>query len=727
MFTKEEELSRLYLDAKLGNDADIESLIESCDLSSMGEELLSPDNGSNPNLIEWVTQLNRVLSYIDENTELATTVTDDLYDRLIGLQEKLGGNVSIGVYQEVASVEDGTAYHQYPEIRGSLQKVHFIRKEDIPINDSRKSLENYYEQVVRAFNSVGKDLPSNTNVSCDLKYDGVSHVFECEYDRISTVLTRFKVELNLGKIVTHLYGNDYKLDIPDIFKTLPKYGVKTECYMTTDNFLKFQKDFGDDACNRRSAINSIANRSEENMDRSFLNYISVQPFQISSPTHINLPHELKTWAYVGLINNRHQYIRVDGPVTRNINFRDKNQFLGTVEGSIPVIQEYALSHSIPIDGIVITLMNRDIINVMGRQNDKNRFQVAYKMPAGIKKTTLKDINYSVGPVSGTITPVAIIEPVVINGSTITNVNLSNFDKLERLDLHIGDEVMIKYDIVPKLYKDKTCNKSRGQKLVRITKCPLCNSTLNQNQCVNPNCVSKIPGKICNYIRKLGIKGVGKKTINDLVKAGFIRGIQDLYALELYRDEITNLPSYGTISFNNILHGISTRMSVYPHEIIGSIGIPNIANRTMMQICKQISLAELLADPENIKERLMEINGIGEKKSDKIAKGIIEHMDELLFLIHRLDIKQYPIECNRYNQTVTFTNIRDKDFANFLDANGVEVSQYWTSRVWLVIIPDGVSVDDIHSDKVNKAKEQGRTIVSLSKAKEMFRYEDKFRK
>ena len=148
MFTKEEELSRLYLDAKLGNDADIESLIESCDLSSMGEELLSPDNGSNPNLIEWVTQLNRVLSYIDENTELATTVTDDLYDRLIGLQEKLGGNVSIGVYQEVASVEDGTAYHQYPEIRGSLQKVHFIRKEDIPINDSRKSLENYYEQVI---------------------------------------------------------------------------------------------------------------------------------------------------------------------------------------------------------------------------------------------------------------------------------------------------------------------------------------------------------------------------------------------------------------------------------------------------------------------------------------------------------------------------------------------------------------------------------------------------
>ena len=718
----DDQLKRLYFDSMGKNSTDIESVLEDCDLEDMAEELLHYPNQSDPYFTESLGRFIAVLNYIDEGTEIPVPVGDELYDQLLEIYKTIGGTDYTGIssYQEVASNEEKTGYHKYPEIRGTLGKVYFIWDNETPEGDARHSLEDYYYNVKRQMNALGKSMPKTIMIVCALKYDGTSQVFECEKGKIKRVLTRYKVELNLGKDITHVYeGSDFKLDIPDYFKKLPAYGVKTECYMKQDDFEKYKSDYGDTKCNRRSAITSIVNRSEERMDHALLKYISIRPFQISSETYIEIPDwdpVKNPWYYCGVIANHHQWIWTGGRVTKCIDFTNPAEFLKIVNYNIPIIKDDALRNHIPIDGVVVTLLNDTIIEAVGRKNDRNVFQIAYKIPAGIAKTTIKDVVFQVGPATGTVTPVAILEPVVINGNTIRNATLSNFAKMEKLNLHIGDEVMIKYDIIPKLYKNETCNLSGGKRIVPPKKCPVCKESLTGNRCENPNCPSKVGGKIYNYIRKLGIAGFGKQTVNDLVMLGVLHTIPDLYQLELHRDKILSSPGFGRVSFEHLVQSVNARRIVYPHEILGAVGIPDIATKTTKLICRQFSLVDLIANPDGITEKLVQIDGIGEKKAKKLEEGIRTYRDILLYLVTHLTLKEYPEE--NYSQTVTFTNVRDKDFEHFLKEHGVDVSESWVSKVSLVIAPDGKPV---RSTKIKKAESAGVPVVPLEKAKEMFHY------
>lgn len=723
MFTMENELNRLYFDAVAKNSADIEALMETCDLQKMADSLTHVDSGMDGlEYEECLRKFIQALNYIEESTEIATPVSDLTYDQLVETYESYGASHLELPYQEVASEQEGTGYHKYPEIRGTLGKVHFIHRDEIPEDDSRKSLEDYYYSTRSAIEAAGYQVPKTIMVVCAMKFDGTSQVFECEGDHIERVLTRYKVELNLGKDVTHVYkGSDFQLDIPDYFKKLPAYGVKTECYMKQSDFDRYKVDFGDPKCNRRSAITSIVNRSEDRMDHELLQYISVRPFQVSSPDHIEIPDwdpVKNPWYYCGLINDHHQWIWTGGFVTKCVNFCDPKEFLDIVSYHIPLVQEEAANESIPIDGVVVTLLHQDIIKALGRKNDVNKFQIAYKIPAGVKKTVLKGVQFQVGPITGAITPVAIVEPVVINGSTITNPTLSNFDKMERLDLHIGDEMKIQYDIIPKIFKDSECKVNRKEpQIMRITECPLCGELLENDRCVNPNCTSKIPGRIYNYVKKIGIRGFGKQTVKDLVDAGILRDIPDLYRLELHRERICNLPGFGETTFHNLARAVMNRLELYPHEILGSVGIPDIATKTTKLICQKYSLPDLIEDPNGISDKLITIPGIGEKKAVKLEEGILQNRETLQYVLNWVTIKDYPKET--YEKTITFTNVRDKDFETYLKGKGVEVVDSWVSRVSMVVIPDGGLAKE--STKVKKAREANIPILELKKAKSYFEY------
>lgn len=722
---KESLLARLYYDAKWKQPTDMESVLEDFDLEEIVNQILSESDHSDPNYKELLDQVITILNYMDEDTEIPVPIEDELYDRLLEQYKVLGGTGYTGIssYQEVASEEEGTGYHKYPEIRGTLGKVYFIHNTEVPAGDARHSLEDYWQSIVKTLESNHVPIPSSIPVVCAMKFDGTSQVFECEKDSIKRVLTRYKVELNLGKDVTHVYaGTDFKLDIPDYFRTLSEYGVKTECFMKQVDFERYKEDYHDSKCNRRSAITSIVNRSSERMDHELLKYISVRPFQVSSPEYIEIPKwsEKNPWMYVGKIGDHHQWIWTGGIVTICKNFKTPNEFLSIVETNIPKLQQQALDQSIPIDGVVVTLLQESIIDTVGRKNDRNQFQIAYKIPAGIKKTILEDVVFQVGPATGTVTPVAIVKPIVINGNTIRNATLSNFDKMESMNLHKGDEVMIKYDIIPKIYKDETCKESKNPKIQIPIKCPVCGEPLHGNRCEDPNCPSKIVGKIYNYIRKLGIAGFGKQTVNELVEIGVLHAIPDLYRLELYRDKIINTPGFGRTSFEYLVQSINSKLSVYPHEILGAVGIPDIAIKTTKKICEHFHIGDLIANPNSIVDELVRIDGIGEKKAKKLQDGVKQYKDILLFLINHLTLKEYPKES--YSDTVTFTNVRDKDFEKFLRENGIEVSDNWVSRVSMVIIPDDGLLKP--STKIQKAEKAHVPICTLSQAKEHFNYKQR---
>ena len=668
--TDHDMVNQLYIAATYSNgQLHMEQLTENIDIGELASRLIDSTD------VQDIAKLIKALNFIYNETTLDSPVSDELYDELVERYKDVGGmdNVIGTDRMTMDSEELHMSHHKYPELRGSLSKIHFIYSDEIPANDSRKSLEMYYDTVQRALTNKGKEIPASVTAYCDLKYDGVSQVFECEYDEIAKVLTRYKVTENLGKDVTAIYkAGDFKLNIPDCFKALPKYGVKTECYMKKTAFEKFQRDYGNKGCNRRTAVTSIMNKSEELISPDDIQYISVQPFQIATTVKVEEP--IPGWTYCGIINDRYQYIHTEGSIFKNILFNNKGSFLTSIQSAIPEIRELARQQEIPIDGVVITLLNSTIIDTVGRKDDINQFQIAYKLSAGIDKTTVTGVTFQVGPITGAITPVLQVFPVTINGVTISNATLSNVRKMKSLNLHIGDEVVITYDIIPKVSKDSTCKESNGATLKAPTNCPICGEPLQYNEMYDL-CYCGNPNSIADSILELG---------------------------------------YGAQSYINLYKCVSARTAVYPHELIGALGINGLGLKRMHLICQHIPFTEFINGPKGCYDDLVRIPGVGVNRAKDLVEGLAKHHDTLLYLAGILTIKDYPNE--DYEYAVTFSGIRDADFEKFLESNRIQVSDGWNNSVKLVIVPDG---EHGETTKIKKAKERGVGIMAISTAKKRF--------
>ena len=706
--------------------------IEMTDLESLGQELLNEESGivEDCSVVDIIGQYISILNFIENETSIPTPVPDDVYDRIVEKFKDLGGKREIGVTsQQTSSKKFGT--HKFPELRGSLDKIHFLTDEEIPPKDSRKSFQHFLNGVIREVEKVGinqKDI----NILVDYKWDGTSHVLEFgENVSLERVLTRYDVDNNVGVDITHIFkGADISkvlfCDLPRNISKSKGFGLKVETFMPTEYFNKYVEDMKDTKCNRRSAITSIVNRGEDEWEPSLLSYLALKPLQISSLNKIDM-EDGENWLYVGMLNGRHQYIHI---YTMDLAFKVKslvdlrdNMKSYPVEDAIYAIQQSA-ADIVPIDGVVITIADQDIIDIMGRRDNKNKFQIAYKFPQGVKKTKLKEVRFPVGAVAGTITPLAIVEPVVINGNTITNATLSNFDKLERLDLNIGDEVIIKYDIIPKLEKDDSCKKGTGEKIVRITNCPVCGSDLKGgNRCLNPNCEAKLAGTICNYIKKLKIKCIGKETVCKLIDNGFLKSVADLYKLPRFMVHIMAIPGFGKSSVSNMITAIYARTNLYPHELLGAIGIPDVSTKTMQKVCEAMDdiLFITESNKDEIISRMTEISGIGQVTAEKIAKGILEKTEVLDEIVPYISFLEYSKEKKEPTDVVLFTECRDSEFAEFLESVNVEVASSYVKRLTKLIVPDDLDIKTSPNRKVTRARDEGCEIMKLSEAKANYGY------
>ena len=707
--------------------------VELTDLEGIGLELLNmqEDIVENVPITDVLQEYISILNFIENETSIPTSVSDDTYDQIVEKYNDLGGIHEVGVHVE-ASQNKKFGYHKYPELRGSLDKIHYLYNSEIPEKDSRKSFQQFLSGIIRELDKQNSPQPENITVLVDFKWDGVSHVLEFgNHVELDRVLTRYDVENNIGVDITHIFK---ETDLSKLFFCpLPKhiqdssgFGLKVETFMPTEYFNKYVDDMHDTKCNRRSAITSIVNRGEDDWEPSLLQYLALKPLQISSENKFEVDSD-ENWIYLGEISGHYQYIHI---YTLDLFFKVKslsymmdNLPMCPLKASIDAVSQIA-SDTIPVDGAVITLLNQDIIDIMGRKGNKNKFQIAYKFPQGVKKTRLKDVEFPVGPVAGTITPLAIVEPVVINGNTITNATLSNFDKMERLDLNIGDEVIIRYDIIPKLEKDDTCKKGTGRKIERLVECPVCHSNLNGgSRCLNPNCETKLAGKIYNYVKKMKIRNLGKETIEKFVKEGYLTNIGDLYRLPNHIDGLIRLPGFGVNSITSIVSSIFGRTKVYPHELLGAIGIPDVALRTMKKVCEVIDDILCITDETapDILVRMHLISGIGEITARKIVSGILERRFILDDIIPYMEFIPYPKNKKEPTDVVLFTECRDAEFVEYLENNNVEVVSSYVKRLTMLIVPDSLITETSMNKKVKRALDEGISIITLSDAKKRFGY------
>jgi DNA ligase (NAD+) len=632
-----------------------------------------------------------VLQDIYNNSGILSPVSDENYDKLYEINKQINNEDIVGAPNVLSN--KNIINHKYPDLRGTLDKIHFMRIKDKG-KDKRKSLEEWIKQVE---NKLERKLTNKEKeVYLFPKWDGLSVIFECDKNKkIIQALSRGDTDKNEAIDLTPLFKDIY---LDDSFKNNNcEFGVKNEVVMKTKDYELFCNE-EDNFNNERSAVSSILNMKE--LNKKYLKYLTIVPLQIQNykTKEITLPDEVFNF-YPYKICNVGDYDEIE----KQINEIKK------------IVDE---KFGIPIDGIVIRLIDKSLQDKLGRDDAINNYDVAYKFPPEQKKTKLINVIFSVG-LLGAITPVAIIDPVKIKGNKITNISLGSTDRFEELNLNEGDEVIIKYDVIPYLIKDETCKEGKGKHFNLIKECPYCHNPLVKDpilKCTNINCESRIIGKILNYIEKMGIKSISIATVTLFFIEGLLKSIEDLYSLIKHERQIIKLPGFGGKSFANIIAGIYARKNVYDYQLLGSIGIPDIAEKTFKKILNIYYLKELIKIcKENKINKLTTIGGIKGKTAKKIIEGINFNEKLINFLCSELNVKR---DDRKYNIKVCFSNIRpDEDFEKYLDNKGVMILEDYTKEVNLLII----DTKDSTSGKVKKAIKDNKDIITIDEAYKIFEY------
>ena len=630
-------------------------------------------------------KLVEILQFIYNNTDIVPPVSDSTYDKLYQIMLDSGlGDIVGSVNSQGKPVRE----HRYPDLRGTLNKVHFVFNVDKE-GDKRRSIEDWITSIE---NIIGKNI-NNTNefeIRLQAKWDGCSAVFECdENGELEHVLMRGDTEKNLAVDILELFKD--QINFSQFANGVDKFAVQTEVLMNQfdyENIIKDYKDFK----SPRSATSSILN--EKILQPHLTKYLTVEPLRIQ---------------YVGkqpeIIPNEEYDI-----ISNLFDLRD-------VRECIKQINEHAKINGKSTDGVVLHLTNKTLQNKLGRDGAINRYEVAYKFPAESKKAKLLNIEFSYG-LGGNITPVAKIEPVIMLGKTISSISMGSIDRFRSMEhLTEGSEIIVRYEIIPYMDLDHTCKiNPNGKRFYVPTHCKHCGYELVEDpllKCVNDDCPSRIIGNVVNYINKMRIENMNIETVSTLFDQGIITGIESLYKLKEHKSKIISLPGFGEKSYENMIDGINKRKIVFDYELLGSLGIQSIGVRMFKKILSVMDLETLLklAQDQMLVVNLMGLPGFGEKTASRVQHGLLSKLKTIYFLLDEIQLKE-KVAPGKLKGKVCFSQIRDPQFESQLINNGYEVVNSITKTTDYLIVPSL----DVVSSKITKAKKYGLKVLSLNDAK-----------
>ena len=627
----------------------------------------------------------QILQYIYNNTDIISPVSDEKYDILyqIMIDHKLGDIVG-----SVNSQGKPVREHMFPDLRGTLNKVHFVFNIDKD-GDKRRSIEDWITSVT---NILGRDIDNSKDfeVILQAKWDGCSAVFECDkFGEVKHVLMRGDTEKNQAVDIIDLFRDNIRFS--EFANGEDEFAVQTEILMNQEDYEKKCIEYKEFK-SPRSATSSILN--EKILQPHLAKYLTIEPLRL-------------------------QYVGQKPEIVPNYTYdMISNLFdLRDIRECIRQINEHVKEDGKVTDGVVLHLSDKRIQEKLGRDGAINRYEVAYKFPAEAKKAKLINIEFSTG-LGGNITPVAKIEPIVMLGKTISSISMGSIDRFRSMDqLTSGSEVIVRYEIIPYMEIDNTCKiNPNGQVFHVPTHCKYCNCRLEEDpllKCVNEECPSRIIGNVVNYINKMRIENVNIETISTLFDQGIITGIESLYKLNEHKAQIVSLPGFGEKSYENMIKGINKRKVVYDYELLGSLGIQSIGLRIFQKILSIMDIETLLnLSVENrLAINLIGLPGFGEKTANRVEKGINSKIKTIRFLLNTLTLKE-KVDRSKLKGKVCFSQIRDPEFESKLLKNGYDVTDSLTKNVDILIVPNL----NMTSSKITKAKKYGITIMDIESAR-----------
>lgn len=405
----------------------------------------------------------------------------------------------------------------------------------------------------------------------------------------------------------------------------------------------------------------------------------------------------------------------------------------TIEEAIKAIKQIGNdreSLSFGIDGAVIKVDNLSLREDLGSTAKTPRWAIAYKYPPEKKETILKDIVCQVGR-TGVITPMAILEPVSVAGSTISKTTLHNEDFIKEKDLRIGDTVVIQKagDVIPEIVEVKKEKRTGKEVVFNMPKtCPVCGAEAIREEgeaairCMGIECPAKLLRNIIHFVSKEGmdIEGLGENLVEQFIEKGFIQNIADIYTLTF--EDIASLKKNGTKFATNLINAITESKTRPFYKLITALGIRHIGSKTAKTITKHFNTIDKLMNASI--EELANLEDVGQIMAQSIYEFFKQAQTiDLIQKLRNANVNMEEEQTGTNDQrfagstfvlTGSLENYTREQAGEIIETLGGKVSSSVSKKTTYVLAGEEAG------SKLTKASQLGITILTEAQFEEMIK-------
>lgn len=647
----------------------------------------------NKSKIDRMRELNNILAkaadaYYNTGVEIMSDREYDiLYDELSALETETGVILSGSRTQKVGY-----------EVSSSLKKVKHTSK--MLSLDKTKSVDEL----------IGW-LGDNTGF-LSWKLDGLTIVLTYENGKLVQAVTRGNGET--GEDITanarHIIG------IPAVIPFTDKLVVRGEALMKYSDFERINAEIEDGARYknpRNLCVGTVRNLDSRVTAERNINFFAFNLVLAEGYVENSFAARIKWLENLG-------FQCVDGvKVTKN-----------SLKDNIQQFEAAIADNEFPSDGLVLMFDDVAYGISLGETSHAPRNAIAFKWNDETADTRLLEVEWSASR-TGLLNPVAIFEPVELEGTTVSRASVHNLSIVKQLKLGIGDTVSVYKAnmIIPQILENKTCSNN----LEIPEKCPVCGGKteiktsdvdVETIYCVNPDCPAKLIGKFEHFVQRdaMNIVGLSTATIETLINEGYIRDFKDFYHLDKYKEEIESLDGFGKKSYEKLWQAIEISRKTELSRVLYAMGISNIGRAASRLICSVYPKPDMLE--KLTVEELTVIDTIGEVLARDFVKFFNneKNINEYHQLLAELEISApEEIETNSSISGKTFVitgsvNIwkNRNELKAFIESKGGKVASAVSSKTDYLINNDAAS----NSSKNKKAKELGVSIITEEEFKNM---------
>jgi DNA ligase (NAD+) len=530
----------------------------------------------------------------------------------------------------------------------------------LSLNDAF-SKEDMQEWVLRISKLLTQQEKHQLDFYCELKIDGLALELEYENGVLKTGSTRGdgSVGEDITQNVKTLESIPLSLEIRNSKFEIPRtFVVRGEVFISKKEFRAINVLQKSKGLPLYANPRNIAAGSVRQLDPKITASRNLDSFAYDIVTDLNITtHEQK-----------HYVLQELGFKTNRYNAYCKN--LEEVFAFYQHCGKIREKLGYEIDGVVVIINNNALFEKLGVIGKTPRGAIAFKFAQNQTTTKVVDISVQVGR-TGAITPVAILEPVVLTGITISRATLHNEDEIKRLGIKIGDRVVVEKagDIIPKIIRvlDKM-RTGAEKKIIQPATCPICKSDVTRKDivdtaqeksvalfCGNKNCYAQQLRRIIHFVGKAGfdIKGLGKKIVEQLVKEGLVETAADIFVLS--KGDLEPLERFAEKSADNLLAAISESKHITLARFINALGVPHVGEETALKLAQEYKTVDGLMNVDL--ESLEKINDVGPQVAVSIFNYVKEEKNKKLIA----DLIQNGVVIEKAQQAISGGKLSGKTF------------------------------------------------------------------